>query len=475
MNKTTASIFFGIILVGLVISFFSLRGCGEKVELTIAPLATVPPDPDDEKPAEPAKTETPAPAKAPEAKPEAPAAPAPATPDAPAKPAPAEPVASLFKSPEAAMKALAEKIGAKDFAAFSELAGKEAIDGAIQSEVKALIESPDLRLDPAKPHVEISKSAEGLRWAFNFVPANPTASATPRQLYTDLAVMPGEALDIAKISLPFSLTKAASPADAPAAPGATPSTPAPAPAPQAADALTIAHAFSKAVIARDFATARELADPTTVTDERVAALMIAIEEGKFALKADRPLVVTLSRDDITWVLARVDSGSMASEFAVELGKIDQAWKVNGLTFSKVLSALSEAAGAGDVAYSPIVEDPSGGDSLVLYFEFDDAGLTPRTQRQLTIVADILKQGAERVIRINGHADALGSDDYNVNLSDRRAETIRQTLIDLGVKPEQVVTEAFGAAKPRKPNFLPDGSDNPSGRSQNRRAEVLLDF
>jgi outer membrane protein OmpA-like peptidoglycan-associated protein len=203
--------------------------------------------------------------------------------------------------------------------------------------------------------------------------------------------------------------------------------------------------------------------------------MIAIEEGKFALKADRPLVVTLSRDDITWVLARVDSGSMASEFAVELGKIDQAWKVNGLTFSKVLSALSEAAGAGDVAYSPIVEDPSGGDSLVLYFEFDDAGLTSRTQRQLSIVADILKQGAERVIHINGHADALGSDDYNVNLSDRRAETIRQTLIGLGVKPEQVVTEAFGAAKPRKPNFLPDGSDNPSGRSQNRRAEVLLDF
>jgi OOP family OmpA-OmpF porin len=473
MNKTTASIFFGIILVGLVISFFSLRGCGEKVELTIAPLATVPPDPDDEATAEPAKAGTTTPATAPEAKPAAPVTPAPATPDVPAKPAPAEPVASLFKTPEAAMAALAEKIGAKDFAAFSELAGEGAIDGAIQSEVKTLIESPDLKLDPAKPHVEISKSAEGLRWAFNFVPANPTASATPRQLYTDLAVMPGEALDIAKVSLPFALTKAANPADAPAAPGAVPA--APAPAGQAADALTIAHAFSKAVIARDFATARELADPSTVTDERVAALMIAIEEGKFALKADRPLVVTLSRDDITWVLARVDSGSMASEFAVELGKIDQAWKVNGLTFSKVLSALSEAAGAGDVAYTPIVEDPSGGDSLVLYFEFDDAGLTPRTQRQLSIVADILKQGAERVIRINGHADALGSDDYNVNLSDRRAETIRQTLIGLGVKPEQVVTEAFGAAKPRKPNFLPDGSDNPSGRSQNRRAEVLLDF
>jgi outer membrane protein OmpA-like peptidoglycan-associated protein/predicted small lipoprotein YifL len=474
MNKTTASLFFGIILIGLVISFFSLRGCGEKVELTIPPLATVPPDFDDEEPAEPSKAKAPVPAKGAEATSAARTAAAPATPEVAEKPSATGPVDSLFKTPEAAMAALAEKIGARDFAAFSDLVGEGGIAGGILNEVKALVEGRDLKLDPAKPFVEISKSAEGLRWAFNFVPANPAASdAEPRQLYTDLTVTPGKALDIAKISLPFALARVVSPAGSPVAPGVAPSVPAP--AAQAADALTVAHAFSKAVIARDFATARALADPATVTDERVAALMIAIEEGKFALRAERPLVVTLSREDITWVLARVDSGAAASEFAVELGKIDQAWKVNGLTFSKVLSALSEAGGAGKVAYSPIVEDPSGGDSLVLYFEFDDAGLTPRTHRQLTIVADILKEGAERVIRINGHADALGSDDYNVNLSDRRAETIRQTLIGLGVKPEQVVTEAFGAAKPRKPNFLPDGSDNPSGRSQNRRAEVLLDF
>lgn len=475
MNKTTASIFFGIILIGLVISLFSLRGCGEKVELTIPPLATVPADFDDEEPAEPSKAKAPEPAKSAEASSASRTAPAPETPEVAVKPVPTEPVDSLFKTPEAAMAALAEKIGAKDFAAFSELVGEGGIAGGILDEVKALVEGRDLmKLDPAKPFVEISKSAEGLRWAFNFVPANPAASASkPRQLYTDLTVTPEESLEVAKISLPFALARPVRPAGSPVASEVAPS--GPAPAVQEADALTVAHAFSKAVIERDFATARALADPATVTDERVAALMIAIEEGKFGLRAERPLVVTLSREDITWVLARVDSGVAASEFAVELGKIDQAWKVNGLTFSKVLSALSEAAGAGKVAYSPIVEDPSGGDSLVLYFEFDDAGLTPRTHRQLSIVADILKEGAERVIRINGHADALGSDDYNVNLSDRRAETIRQTLIGLGVKPEQVVTEAFGAAKPRKPNFLPDGSDNPSGRSQNRRAEVLLDF
>jgi outer membrane protein OmpA-like peptidoglycan-associated protein len=329
-----------------------------------------------------------------------------------------------------------------------------------------------LKLDSAKPFTEISKSAETLRWSLNFIPAVDTA--TPRQLYVDLTAAGEKEIDITRVSFPMELTlprSGGAPGD-PAAPGKAvkPMTPE-----QRSDALTVAHAFSKAVIQRDFNTARGLSDTKTVTDERVAALMIALEEGKFVLKEDRPLVVTLSRDDITWVLTRVQSDQTASEFALELGQIEDAWKVNGLTFSKVLSILSEKAGAGNVAYSPIVEDPSGGDSLVLYFEFDDSGLTPRTSRQLEIVADILNQGAERVIRINGHADALGSDAYNIALSDKRAESIRQTLIGLGVKPDQVITEAFGAAKPRKPNFLPDGSDNPGGRSQNRRAEVLLDF
>lgn len=469
MNKTTAFIFFGIILVGLAISFFTLKGCGEKAapeEVVIAPAANLPkgggdPSASDPSSGKPAKPDQPATEK--------PASPAPVTPAAPASDSSKAPA---FKTPEAAMRALAEKIGAKDYPGFAALAGPGAIAPEIEARVKSLVEDPRMKLDPAKPHVEISKSAEGLRWAFNFVPA--TGEGAARQLYTDLSALPDEALDIAKVSLPIELgsVRGAPAADAPADPSGTPTAVA---AVAAADALSVAHAFSQAVVRRDFKMARELADPGTVTDERVAALMIAVEEGKFHLREERPLVVTLSRDDITWVLARIQSESAASEFAVELGKLGEAWKVNGLTFSKVLSALSEAAGGGDVAYSPIVEDPEGGDSLVLYFEFDEAGLNARSERQLAIVADILSQGSERVIRINGHADALGSDDYNVALSDRRAEAIRVALIRMGVKPDQVVTEAFGAAKPRKPNFLPDGSDNPSGRSQNRRAEVLLDF
>jgi outer membrane protein OmpA-like peptidoglycan-associated protein len=70
---------------------------------------------------------------------------------------------------------------------------------------------------------------------------------------------------------------------------------------------------------------------------------------------------------------------------------------------------------------------------------------------------------------------LGSDNYNAKLSNQRADAIREALILMGVSSNQVVTEGFGESKPRRPNFNPDGSDNPTGRSENRRAEVYLDF
>ncbi len=468
MNKKTALIFFGIIGVGAVISVFTLTKFGERVEV-----------PEAENPAEVAEvSEDPKPVgNDPATKPDASKAKqkeSTADPET-TEPKP-DPVAG-FSSPEEAMKSLAAKAGEKNYSKFAAAVGEETIPDSIRGRVKELIEDPSFELDSEKPYSEISKSANAVRWALNFVPAGGGAA---QQLYTDLSPAEGneKILEVAKLSFPLVLSElerreAGSTASAT---NAEPGNPSSADNQiEEADALTIAHAFSKAIVDREFEAARALSDPSKVTDERVAALMIAVEEGKFELKQDRPLVVTLSRDDITWVLTRIAASQTDSEFALELGRVGEAWKVNGLTFSKVLSALAAQGGGGDVAYSPIVEDPAGGDSLVLYFEFDNAGLTSRTSRQLAIVADILGKGTDRVIRINGHADAMGTDAYNAKLSDGRAASVREALISMGVSPDQIVTEGFGASKPRLPNFLPDGSDNPSGRSQNRRAEVYLDF
>ena len=468
MNKTTALVFFGIILLGLVISLVTLNTCSKPVELdenesnVPKPEATVP----GEK-GESSKGGTGGKAKA-KAKGDSKAKEKGAEKGKGGKPTAEAPQKGDdgYDSPEAAMKALGEVFAKKDFNALVEFVGEEALPKSIRKKLREIVENPKLSLSTDKPFSEISKSADSVRWVLSFESDDPELRA---EVYADLAETERKKTVISRIRLPIDIAAMGNKGQA-GIQGAASTDPSDRP-----DAVTVAHAFSRAIVERDFETARALTDSEAVTDERVAALMIAIEEGKFQLKDDRPFVVTLSREDITWVLSRLQSEGGASEFAVELGQTDGDWKVNGLTFSKVLSALARAAGGGDVAYSPIVEDPAGGDSLVLYFEFDEANVTSRGNRQLAIVADILSQSEDRVIRINGHADALGSDDYNANLSNQRANSIREALIAMGVSPEQVVTEGFGSTKPRRPNFNPDGSDNPTGRSENRRAEVYLDF
>jgi outer membrane protein OmpA-like peptidoglycan-associated protein len=53
--------------------------------------------------------------------------------------------------------------------------------------------------------------------------------------------------------------------------------------------------------------------------------------------------------------------------------------------------------------------------------------------------------------------------------------VKTQLVELGVPSSQVITEGLGKAQPLGPNQKADGSDDPEGRSKNRRAEIFLDF
>jgi outer membrane protein OmpA-like peptidoglycan-associated protein len=70
---------------------------------------------------------------------------------------------------------------------------------------------------------------------------------------------------------------------------------------------------------------------------------------------------------------------------------------------------------------------------------------------------------------------VGTDDYNYKLSAARAKNVREHLHSLGVNPSQIETLGFGATAPLDPNKQSDGTDNPEGRSRNRRTEIYLDF
>ncbi len=246
---------------------------------------------------------------------------------------------------------------------------------------------------------------------------------------------------------------------------------------KAATPVAAAGAFLDAVVKRDFGKARALANAERLSDEKLAALFIVVEEGDFKAHDQRPLIATAARNNSAWVIARLKSSAEESDFGIEMERSNEekAWEVVGLNFSKLIQTAAVEAGAGDVAYAPLKTDLKSGDQLVLFFEFDTYEVNPRAAKQLKIISDILKEDPARSLYINGHADAKGQEDYNEALSAKRAQEVRDALIAHGIPEGQIVTRSFGESKPNAPNFNPDGTDNPTGRAQNRRAEVHLEF
>ena len=92
------------------------------------------------------------------------------------------------------------------------------------------------------------------------------------------------------------------------------------------------------------------------------------------------------------------------------------------------------------------------------FEFNKAALTPHAREVLDreVVAKLKDLGAVRYINVNGHADRLGSPQYNQQLSEKRAEAVRSYLVSKGVPADKVETFGFGKTTPVK--ACPDQKD-----------------
>lgn len=246
-----------------------------------------------------------------------------------------------------------------------------------------------------------------------------------------------------------------------------------------ADSLGVADAFLQAVLRQDFDFARDFVDPATVSDAKIAALCILFEEGEYRMRAAKPLRAMFNRGDTVGYLANVvaTDGEQGAEFALNLRKPPAPgnWLVAEINLDGLLADYADRIAGGDVYYSPFVKNPAGGETLALYFGFDEDAMSDRTRRQLQIVAAMLKGDPGKKITLSGHTDALGTEDYNDRLSASRADTVRDFLTAAGVPAAQIITLAKGASQPRRPNVTETGEDNPEGRRANRRTEIYLDF
>lgn len=105
------------------------------------------------------------------------------------------------------------------------------------------------------------------------------------------------------------------------------------------------------------------------------------------------------------------------------------------------------------------------------FDFDSDQLRPEAAPVVESVAEAVIESGKPV-EVQGHTDAKGSDEYNQDLSERRAEAFKAALVAAGVTSE-ITTTGFGETRPVAPNEKADGSDDPAGRQLNRRVEVVI--
>lgn len=431
-------------------------------------------------------------------------------PGAPGTSAAPEPASFGFARPLDLGKQMARSLAAGDFATAGKLAAAADPEQAAMA-TQLMQKLAEMGFKPgSEDQVELLGLVENrTRIA---LPLMKPGSPDPVRLQLDIERDERMGWKVAKVTLPkeasaalAALTPPPSAAAAPAAvaattpamaPGAAPATaPAapPVPAPptpamatkslfaveETQDALGFASDFVRLLLEHDFASAKKYVDEKKVPVERLVGLCIVFEEGQYRLKPSKPLIVTVANPEVSWVIAQVESESLqqSTEFGLELKRESPSspWKVGGVNLSQILGSFAQSANKLGIPYTPIVQNPKGGESLALYFEYDRAELHPRAQKQLEVVAGMLKSDPAKKLRITGHTDARGDDAYNVNLSQSRAESVKQQLVALGVPSDQVETTGLGKAQPLGPNQKADGSDDPAGRSRNRRAEIFLDF
>lgn len=101
------------------------------------------------------------------------------------------------------------------------------------------------------------------------------------------------------------------------------------------------------------------------------------------------------------------------------------------------------------------------------FEYDKADLKAGALRNLYQLVTFLRENPNRNLLIEGHTDSIGSDSYNLDLSQRRSEAVQTFLLQNGISAERIIARGYGEAYPIASN------NTEAGRQQNRRVEVVI--
>jgi OOP family OmpA-OmpF porin len=112
----------------------------------------------------------------------------------------------------------------------------------------------------------------------------------------------------------------------------------------------------------------------------------------------------------------------------------------------------------------------------VYYEFNSAELTEPSKKVLDFLIPIMQDNPEMEIELGSHTDNIGTDEYNLDLSNRRAKSCTDYLESKGIAAARMTSKGYGESVPIAPNEIivkRKKKDNPAGRAKNRRTEFKV--
>lgn len=200
-----------------------------------------------------------------------------------------------------------------------------------------------------------------------------------------------------------------------------------------------------------------------------AIASIAIEQksqsqAKDEFQATQGEIVTKTKQDLRRTRAALAVSERSGEVAAERLSAEQAARAA----AEQRAADAQAA----LAKVAIVKEEPRGIVITLsgsvLFSSNQSALLPDARARLDQVTDVLLTTPERELTIEGHTDSQGSHSYNLDLSQRRADAVRNYLVKRGYQGDRIRAHGLGEGYPIADNASAEG------RANNRRVEIIIE-
>jgi outer membrane protein OmpA-like peptidoglycan-associated protein len=157
---------------------------------------------------------------------------------------------------------------------------------------------------------------------------------------------------------------------------------------------------------------------------------------------------------------------------IDLRKIKDGQKIKEdivlYSISDLIGDDLELMGSGDLTYDSFeLKEKKLLQMNNLFFEYNKATLLKSSFSELDRVIYLLKNYPIDLVEVAGHSDSVGNEEYNISLSDKRAQAVRDYIIKKGIGKDKLVSKGYGKHEPIASN------ETEEGRKQNRRVELRI--